>query len=153
MDELAETNRLLELEYHKVWDKIGSLEEGRHRIKGWAITATAAVLALGVNARRPALILLGLLVAVPMGVVESDYLVRQQAFLDRNAELERHLESIRRHGLDAAARAYVFGLGPTVDQRPAGLRWRIMFSRRSNAGYLYLILVVVTVSAAVATGW
>ena len=147
-DELEETKRLLELEYHKAWDKVGSLEEARHRIKGWAITATAGILALGANARRPPIILLGLLVALPMAFVESNYLVRQQAFLDRSEELEGIMEAIRRNGLCPEAQAYVFGLGATLGRRSSGRRFRLLFSRRSSAGFLYVILVVATIAVA-----
>jgi hypothetical protein len=148
-DDLEETRRLLELEYHKAWDKIASLEDARYKIKGWAITATAGILALGVNAHRTAIVLLGLLVALPMAFVEANYLARQQSFLDRSGELEIVMEAIRRKGPGPETQAYVFGLAATINRRLSAWRMTLMFSRRSNAGYLYIVLLIVTVAVAV----
>jgi hypothetical protein len=147
-DVSEETRRLLELEYLQVRGKIDRLDQARFTLKGWAITITGALMALGVQAGRASVVLLSLLVAVPMALVEADYLARQQSLTDRSDHIEGVMESMRRHGYGPEARAYVFGTR-AVSLRGASLRrMPEMFGGRSRAGNLYAVIVVAVIVVA-----
>jgi hypothetical protein len=147
-DEAQETRRLLELEYQQVRAKIDRLDQARFTLKGWAITLTGALVALGVQAGNRWVVLLSLLVAVPMALVEADYLARQGSLTERSDHIEDVMESIRRDGYGPKARAYIFGMR-AVSLRGASMR-RLpeMFGGRSRAGALYLLIIVAAVTVA-----
>jgi hypothetical protein len=148
-DQVAEIRRLLELEYHQVRARIDALENIRFRLKEWAISIPGVLIGLGIGSGKRAIVLLCLPVAVLLAAVESDYLVRLQAFTARSDEIEAVMESVRRNGYSTDAEAYVFGvravsrLGYSLTKPPP------IFGRQSRAGLAYVVIVVGAVVAAI----
>jgi len=136
---------LLEIEYAQVRSRMDTTDDIRFKIKGWAITLSSALLALGFNKGEGWIMVLSLLVAITMCLVEADYLVRQNALSARSDQLEEVMEHIRRYGQDAEVDAYVFGLR---EIRREGVSWRRfpnMFGSRSRAGLTYVLIAITSV--------
>jgi hypothetical protein len=129
--------KLLEIEYAQVRSRIDAIDDIRFKVKGWAITLSSALLALGFNRGQAWIMGLSVLVAVAMCLIEADYLVRQDALLSRSDRLEEVMEHLRRHG---EADAYVFGLRAVSQQGASWRRFPRMFGGRSRAGLTYALI-------------
>jgi hypothetical protein len=148
-DQIAETRRLLELEYGQVRAKLDALEVNRFHVKEWSISLSSVLIALGINAGKRAVVLLCLPVAIVFALVEADYLVREQSLTARSDELEAVMESVRRNGYSAEAQTYVFGIravsrrGYSLKQPPP------MFGTNSKAGFAYVLIILAAVVATI----
>lgn len=137
--------KLLEIDYAQVRARIDAIDDIRFKIKGWAITVSSALLALGFNKRQGWIMLLSLLVATANCLVEADYLLRQDALLARSDELEEVMENIRRYGRNAEVDAYIFGLREVSLRGASWRRLPRMFGGRSRAGITYVLIAIASV--------
>ncbi|GGJ94209.1 hypothetical protein GCM10010123_25080 [Pilimelia anulata] len=143
--ETGYVTKLLEIEYAQVRTRIDAIDDIRFKVKGWAITLSSALLALGVNKNQGWIMGLSLLVAAGMCLIEADYLIRQDALLARSDQLEDMMEHIRRRGVDVEVDEYVFGLRAVSLK---GVSWRHfprMFGSRSRAGSTYVLIAIASV--------
>jgi hypothetical protein len=147
-DQLAETRRLLEFEYHHVRTRLDQLENLRFRVKEWAISISGILIALGINAGQQSVVLLCIPVALVLAMVEADYLARLQALDARSNELEGTIEAIRRDPSSIEAEAYVFGMRAVPPARQTVKGFAEMFGGQSRAGFAYVLIVIGALVAA-----
>jgi hypothetical protein len=151
LEDTEYTKRLLELEYAQVRSRIDTIDDVRFKLKGWAVTLSSALLALGLNKGQRWVMLLSLLIAASLFLVEADYLLRRDALTKRSNELEEVMECVRRYGQREAVDAYVFGLRMTPTKGVTERRLPQMFGSQTRAGFAYVLIVVATVISVVAT--
>jgi hypothetical protein len=103
------------------------------------------LLALGFGRSHRWITLLSLPVAVLLGLIEADYLLRQDALRMRSDDLEEVMESLRRQAPHDRVDAYVFGLRAVSRLGYSGHGFPRMFGSRSRAGWAYATIMLVTV--------
>jgi hypothetical protein len=144
-EDLEYTKKLLEIEYAQVRTRINAVEDIRFKLKGWAITLSTALLALGFSRGQRWIMVLSLPVAVLLFLIEADYLLRQEALRKRSDDLEDMMESLRRSGPPDRVDSYSFGMRAIPLGGYSGHGFPRMFGSRSRAGWAYITMVIVAV--------
>jgi hypothetical protein len=84
----------------------------RFKIKSWSITAAGVLAALAINTRRPAVLLVAVLLIFFFAFMEVLYMELEARVIDRSNEVvEGLLELARREGIVPTHDSYVFGIG------------------------------------------
>jgi hypothetical protein len=102
---------LLELEYEHSVRAIDKFDEYRARLKGWMITASAGVAAVGFSVRSPEIFWAGGLMIFFFALSELYYIDIQEDASRRSRELEKLIDQLLRTGIKPEHHAYEFGLG------------------------------------------
>jgi hypothetical protein len=102
---------LLELEYNKLRNSIDKFDDHRLKIKGWTVTASGALLALGAHLKEPMVIAAGIIAVIFFAYLEIIYMEMEACCIDRGNHIEELLELARRIGPGVDLDGYVFGIG------------------------------------------
>lgn len=145
--------QLLLQEYERLQNMIDKYDGQRVTIRGWSITATAAIFAASLSTNHPSIAAGGVVIAVLFWVFEAVIMNTQSNVIARSNELEAIVANDRLNA-DGAAH-YVFGVGQAYG--PAQFLPRriphMMFVRsRYNMVVFYVGLLIVTAAGALIAG-
>jgi hypothetical protein len=145
---------LLELEYEHSQRAIDKFDEYRARLKGWMITSTAGVAAVGFSVHSPAIFWAGGLMVLFFGLSELYYIDIQEDAIARNRELEVLLDQLLKSGISSDHEAYKFGLGKVFGggrmPRLNNIKSWVLY--RTFNPFLYGGLLVLMIAAATTVG-
>ena len=109
--------RLLEIEFDYLQRWIDKYEGARFLIKGWAVTASGALLALSVTANRASLAFIGLGAVVVFAYIEVLLVYLQDHVIARSNMVERLLDSSARGQTPVNVEEYRFGISAAFKGR------------------------------------
>lgn len=145
----AETRRLMELEYEQSRDSIVNFDDKRYRIRGYAVTVAAALLALAGASHDSRLAIIAAGTTVFFAYSDIIYMGIQQRIIDRSVLLEAYIEAARREESPNGAGLYVFGIAGVYFDKYAWHRLPGMLRNRPQLVTFYLALLFATILAAV----